>query len=162
MKCNACLFFSPSCVPPLATSTAQCDTDGPRQTGGIRMEMVPMRTQAAPGQVVSFACAYFSMERLEIDIQPIGYKRIDGKLSSTAQVTSSLMLGPPVQDTLNRYPWGSRRSLSLIIDASHRQVKCRVTNAEGLVLGELTALIQPQGSQKPMPKIKTKQIQPQN
>ena len=111
------------------------------------MEMVPMRTQAAPGQVVRFACAYFSMERLEIDIQPIGYKRIDGKLSTMTQMTNSLMLGPPVRDTLNRFPWGSRRSLSLLIDASHRQVKCRVTNAEGLVLGELTALIQPQGSQ---------------
>lgn len=33
------------------------------------MEMVPMRVQAAPEQVVNFVCAYFSMERLEIDLQ---------------------------------------------------------------------------------------------
>lgn len=118
-------------------------------SGGIRMEMVPMRAQAIAGQVVNFVCAYFSMERLEIDIQPIGHKHIDGKMLPTSaqhSVSNALMLGPPVRDMLDRFPWGSRRSLSLLIDATHRQVKCRVTNADGLILGELTALIQPPGS----------------
>lgn len=115
------------------------------------MEMVPMRAQAVPGQVVSFVCAYFSMEQLEIDIQPIGLNRIDGKHSSSLSpeqhnLTTALMLGPPVRDMLDRFPWGSRRSLSLVIDSSHRQVKCRVTNMDGQILGELTALIQPAGS----------------
>lgn len=108
------------------------------------MEMVPMRTDAAPGQVVNFVCAYFSMEPLQIDIQPIGYRRIDGKLSARTQMTGTS--NTSAVDILARFPWGHRRSLSLLIDASHRQVKCRVTNTEGLVLGELTALIQPQGS----------------
>lgn len=114
------------------------------------MEMVPMRVQAAPEQVVNFVCAYFSMERLEIDLQPIGHNHIDGKLlPNSAQYSlsnTSLMLGQPVRDILDRFAWGSRRTLSLRIDAGHRQVKCRVVNADGLILGELTALIQPAGS----------------
>ncbi|XP_046437149.1 basement membrane-specific heparan sulfate proteoglycan core protein-like isoform X37 [Daphnia pulex] len=122
--------------------------------GGIRMEMVPMRVQAAPEQVVNFVCAYFSMERLEIDLQPIGHNHIDGKLlPNSAQYSlsnTSLMLGQPVRDILDRFAWGSRRTLSLRIDAGHRQVKCRVVNADGLILGELTALIQPaDGDQRP-------------
>lgn len=114
------------------------------------MEMVPMRVQAVPDQVVNFVCAYFSMERLEIDLQPIGHNHIDGKmLPNSAQYSlsnTSLMLSQPVRDILDRFAWGSRRTLSLRIDAGHRQVKCRVVNSDGLILGELTALIQPAGS----------------
>lgn len=113
------------------------------------MEMVPMRAQATAGQVVNFVCAYFSMERLEIDIQPIGHNAVDGKMlaaSGQHSVTKALVLGPPVRDVLDRFPWGSRRTLSLLIDTGHRQVKCRVTDTDGLILGELTALIQPAGS----------------
>ena len=113
------------------------------------MEMVPMRVLATPGQVVNFVCAYFSIEQLEIDIKPIGPQLIDGKLASSSteqhKLTQALMLGPPVRDMLDRFPWGSRRSLSLEIDSSHKQVKCRVTNLDGQILGELTALIQTEG-----------------
>lgn len=101
-----------------------------------------MRAQA--GHIVNFACAYFSMERLEIDIQPIGHKRIDGKLSKPVMHQPSA-LGPVVEDKLDRFPWGGRRSLTLAIDDSHRQVKCRVVDSNGQILGELTALIQSKG-----------------
>ena len=124
------------------------------------MEMVPMRVQAAPNQVVNFVCAYFSMERLEIDIQPIGHNHIDGKMlpisAEYSLSNTSLMLGQPVRDILDRFAWGSRRTLELRIDSGHRQVKCRVANTDGLVLGELTALIQPAGSLSIKNKNKTK------
>lgn len=117
--------------------------------GGIRMELVPMKTHAASGQVVNFACAYFSTERLEIDIQPVGGRKAGaiaaGTSTSLTSQSKMLMLGPPVRDMLDRFPWGSRRSLALVIEPDHRQVKCRVTNKDGLVLGELTALVQPAG-----------------
>lgn len=103
------------------------------------MGLIPMKVQATPGQVIEFICTYFSMEPLKIDIQPIGDKRIDGNLSSS--------LDHSVPVTSENFPWGGQRSFWLKIDPSHRQVKCRVTNKELQVLGELTAFIQLPGSQ---------------
>jgi len=128
------------------------------------MEMVPMKATAVPGQLVDFVCAYFSTERLESDIRPVGPamgSSIGGGRSISNSSSSTMRLGPSVRDMLDRFPWGSRRALSLVIDAGHRQVKCRVTNpADGMVMGELTALIQtaataspppPSGSSSPFP-----------
>lgn len=106
------------------------------------MELVPMKATAVPGQLIDFVCAYFSTERLEIDIAPVEASGI-GLKSKSSSNTTMMRLGPSVRDMLDRFPWGSRRALSLVIDAGHRQVKCRVTNpADGMVMGELTALIQ--------------------
>ena len=111
------------------------------------MEMVPMKATAVPGQLVDFVCAYFSTERLEIDIRPVGLVTGSsggiGSGNSSSSMETMMRLGPSVRDMLDRFPWGSRRALSLVIDAGHRQVKCRVTNpVDGMVMGELTALIQ--------------------
>lgn len=112
-------------------------------SGGIRMELVPMKAMMAPGTVVNFVCAYFSTERLEIDLQVVG--RSSSVITTSNSTKMMMSMGPPVRDSLDRFPWGSRRVLSLVADADHRQVKCRVTNDQGLMMGELTALIQPAG-----------------
>jgi len=107
------------------------------------MELVPMKAMMAPGTVVNFVCAYFSTERLEIDLQVVG--RSSSVITTSNSTKMMMSMGPPVRDSLDRFPWGSRRVLSLVADADHRQVKCRVTNDQGLMMGELTALIQPAG-----------------
>lgn len=107
------------------------------------MELVPMKATLPPGQVVNFVCAYFSTERLEIDLQVVGRSKSVTMTSNSTGMT--MIMGPPVRDSLDRFPWGSRRVLSLVVNADHRQVKCRVTSDAGLIMGELTALIQPAG-----------------
>lgn len=105
---------------------------------GIKMELRPMKTSAPTGQTVQFVCAYESLEKLQIDIEalPAGYA------TSTTLSVSNVTLEPAVQNVVDRFTLGRWRILSLVIDACHLQVKCRVTNSQGIVMGELTALIQ--------------------
>ena len=72
---------------------------------------------------------------------------MDLKVADNTSSGSSLaLIGPPVRDNLSRYPWGMRRVLNLVIDASHTMVTCTVTSADGHMVGQLTATIQTSGS----------------
>ena len=116
------------------------------------MELIPMKVLLDVGEMAHFACAYFSAERLHIDMEISGQEPIliDG-IVATDNITDSVsdavsspretQLGPPVRDTLNRFPWGGRRILSVLVGrpVDLRRVTCRVTNAQGLVMGQLTA-----------------------
>ena len=115
---------------------------------GIRMELIPMKVPLDVGEMVHFACAYFNDEQLHIDMEIIGRDPIlvDGNIVATTNgtaVSSSTVaqLGPTVRDTLSRFPWGGRRTLSvrIIRPVDVRRVTCRVTNVQGLVMGQLTA-----------------------
>ena len=106
--------------------------------GGIRMELTPMRVTAPAGQTAVFVCAYFSTERLEIDLIAVNLCH--------ANTTANAVMGPAIKDVLDRFPWGSRRTLTVVVDQHLREVLCRVTDSQGRVRGELSATIQPAGS----------------
>ena len=132
------------------------------------MELIPMQVQLDIGEMAHFACAYFSAERLHIDMEIVGQEPIliDGLVATdnttdppidAVRSSTEAQLGPAVRDTLSRFPWGGRRTLSVLVvrPVDPRRVMCRVTNSQGLVMGQLTApLIQlrSQGSFQSKPK----------
>lgn len=107
------------------------------------MELFPMKVHANAGELVSFACAYFSSEQLDIEIEVLARPGSEPAARALGQPPSPL-LGSVQRDTLRQFPWGGRRALSLAVNAAQDRVKCRVTsrNALGAItMGELTSHI---------------------
>ena len=108
------------------------------------MELMPMKVSLDIGQEAHFACAYFNAEELHIDLQvfdegPVP-THVPGPASVLERPSTEVQLGPSVRDVLRRFPWGGRRTLSvLVVPGDRRRVVCRVTNSQGLVMGQLTA-----------------------
>lgn len=104
------------------------------------MELFPMKVHAVEHETVSFVCAYFSTEKLDIELE------VMSKPGSSAQIVSPSPykdLRPTIKDSLIQFPWGGRRTLLLEVNKHHDRVKCRVTSNgdDKQILGELTSHI---------------------
>lgn len=101
--------------------------------GGIMMELIPLRVHEPVGTRTTFSCSYRSNERLSIEFEAL--KEYPGvRLVSKREILS---------DYFSRYSWGANRKWTLVLEAEHRMVVCRLKNSRGGVVGQLTAVLNP-------------------
>lgn len=112
---------------------------------GIRMELSPLRVSAPVGQTAVFVCTYFSAETLDIEmLLGVNCSHDSGRgnlsLADAEAVTEAPQLG-----SVQRLSLGYRRVLKLVLERHHRSLLCRVSDVQGVTIGEITATIHPQG-----------------
>lgn len=95
------------------------------------MELVPLRVQEPPGTRITFSCSYRSNERLSIEFAVL-------KRELPTRVVSRRDLLP---DYVTRYSWGATRRWTVVLEQQHRMVACTLSNDRGLVVGQLTAVV---------------------
>ena len=105
------------------------------------MELVPLRVAAPPGTRTTFSCSYRSNERLSIE-----FEALNARDTASLRVFSkrSVMTAAAAAERSGRqqYSWGANRRWTLVLEARHRMVACNLRNARGLVVGQLTAVIE--------------------
>ena len=100
-------------------------------SGGLMMELIPLRVVATSGTRTTFTCAYRSNERLTIEFEAIS----SGKPATTISRRDLL------SDYVARYSWGASRKWTVVLQDHHTMVACRVKNGQGFTVGQLHALI---------------------
>ena len=131
-ECFICLLFIISCFEKCLTFflLPACFA---LLVGGIMMELVPLRVHEPVGTRTTFSCSYRSNERLSIEFEAL--KEYPGvRLVSKREILS---------DYFSRYSWGANRKWTLVLEAEHRMVVCRLKNSRGGVVGQLTAVLNP-------------------
>ena len=103
------------------------------------MELVPLRVAAPPGTRTTFSCSYRSNERLSIE-----FEALNARDTASLRVFSKRSVMPVAAERGGRqqYSWGANRRWTLVLEARHRMVACNLRNARGLVVGQLTAVIE--------------------
>ena len=101
-------------------------------TGGILLELVPLRVHEPAGSRAEFTCRYRSNERLSIEFAAYKTDQAAVRLFSKREV-----LG----DFLSRYSWGATRKWELVLQREHRTVACILRNSQGLVVGQIMATV---------------------
>lgn len=103
------------------------------------MELFPMKVHAVERELVSFVCAYFSTEQLDIELEVLTKP---GSSPHTFSPSPYKELQPVHKDSLIHFPWGGRRTLFLEVNKDHDRVKCRVSSpGSKQIMGELTSHI---------------------
>ena len=104
-------------------------------TGGVMMELVPLRVHECPGTRTTFSCSYRSNERLQIEFEALS-------TLNTAQHNRMFSKREILADLVSRYSWGATRQWTLLVQPHHKLVNCNLRNAKGFLVGQLTAVIE--------------------
>ncbi|KAJ9584666.1 hypothetical protein L9F63_020991, partial [Diploptera punctata] len=95
-------------------------------SGGLQVEIYPLRVNCAIGTQVDFRCSYRSVEDLDIHFEEI--------FSKTAPLRR-------IANIIEKDDRGADSVYQLWVHADHQALKCSVSNREGHVMGVMTALI---------------------
>ena len=107
-------------------------------SGGIMMELVPLRVLDPPGSRTTFSCSYRSNERLTIEFEAL---TLLAETEERAISKREVMAEGVAAAAAGRYSWGANRKWSRVLAEDDRMVVCRLKNSFGLLVGQLYSVI---------------------
>jgi hypothetical protein len=105
------------------------------------MELVPLRVYDPPGTRTTLSCSYRSNERLDIEFEALTLRESE-RILRKRDVTSPAETTAMATAADRYYSWGANRKWSLVVEADHRMVVCRLKNRLGLMVGQLFSVIE--------------------
>lgn len=99
------------------------------------MKLTPERVDAPAGTIVTFTCSYHSSEKMRIEF--------DETFSGAENIQQTPEFW---EDVLQSHKWGDERFWRIEIKPQHKMVSCQVQNRDGTVVGTLSSMIYPGGT----------------
>lgn len=101
------------------------------------MKLTPERVDAPAGTIITFTCSYHSSEKMQIEFQET-FSGVENN-EQTPQFWNDI-------GVLQRHEWGDERLWTVEIRPQHKMVSCVVRIPDGTVVGTLSSMIHPGGT----------------